>query len=41
MDKGEFSQTLADKLKAEPALAFDIPEYIRKAILWVVGGIDA
>jgi len=40
IDKGEFSQALADKLIVEPDLVFDIPEYIRQAVLWVVGGID-
>lgn len=38
--KGEFSQKLADKLKAEPNLQFDTPEYIKKAVLWVMGGIN-
>jgi len=41
IDKGWYSQLLANKLTTEPALKFAIPAYIRKAILWVVGGIDA
>lgn len=40
INKGEFSQKLADKLKAEPSLKFDIPDYIKQAVLWVMGGID-
>ncbi len=40
INKGEFSQKLADKLKSQPNLQFYIPEYIKKAILWVMGGIN-
>lgn len=40
IDKGIFSQWLAIKLTEESEISFIIPEYIKKAVLWVVGGIN-
>ncbi|MHB8087769.1 MAG: ATP-dependent nuclease [Anaerolineaceae bacterium] len=37
IDKGEFSQSLADYLSSETA-AFIVPEYIQKAVIWACGG---
>ena len=40
IDKGPFAQSLSEKLTEHPEMQFDIPDYIKKAILWVVGEID-
>lgn len=37
IDKGEFSQSLADYLSLKPA-AFIVPECIQKAVIWACGG---
>ncbi|MCB2160681.1 AAA family ATPase [bacterium] len=40
IDKGEYSLDLAEFLQSHPGVEFTIPDYIRDAILWIVGGND-
>jgi ABC-type arginine transport system ATPase subunit len=39
IEKGEFAQALADKMQ-DSRVMIRVPEYIQKAVLWAVGGVD-